>query len=169
MTHSIHSCVGSATLSSQADGSPSSMSVRENDEPSSSSLHISPQQSTQRGASPVPFQASDDATALPNIPKSRERSPNGSTKSTPTECNENSTYEQKFCDCEDVEAHYIHYAKEIQSYVLGPMPCDEFLKNICHGYRKMSFDGMPSSVDAFKDIPQQAEKELQICDPFVNR
>ncbi|KZT03374.1 uncharacterized protein LAESUDRAFT_751634 [Laetiporus sulphureus 93-53] len=48
------------------------------------------------------------------------------------------------------------------------MPCDEFLENVCHGYCKLSFDGMPSPVDAFKDVPQQAEKQLQIYDPFIS-
>ncbi|KZT03372.1 uncharacterized protein LAESUDRAFT_704656 [Laetiporus sulphureus 93-53] len=152
------------TSASQAADPPSSESDRDYDEPSS--LPASTQQSSQQESSSGTSQASADATGLPHTPENRERSPSSAVKNTPIARNENST-NQHSVDSQDAEARYVRYAGEIQPYVLGPMPCEDFLNIVCRGYPKMSFANMPSPVEAFKDVPRRAEKEVEIYDPFI--
>ena len=67
----------------------------------------------------------------------------------------------------DADSRYYRFADEAVRFTLGPMPVQDFLDTFldCPG---LSMDEMPSTLDAFKDVPMMGNTESDIYMPFVS-
>lgn len=100
--------------------------------------------------------------ALPKTPNVRRKKPTEAQKNSPIARTVNGT-KDAFIG-QDAASRYQRYAYEGRKWIVGPMPCKEFIDD----FLPPGPPGMPSDKGAFKKVPTSVvSNELAIYTPLV--